>query len=148
MSFQPEETTDLNLRFFSIAIGVAIVHFSSGVVILINAKALHTTPLSLLAQVLSERPWAVSFVLIATSVLAVLPFVLKTKNRWLFVFLVAPQQILLLAHFMSAFFAIMSGQYPDGYAHAPDGGSAFIFVDQVWLLMVVVLHTLEYIEAL
>jgi hypothetical protein len=86
-------------------------------------------PLSLLAQVLSERPWAVSFVLIATSVLAVLPFVLKTKNRWLFVFLVAPQQILLLAHFMSAFFAIMSGQYPDGCA--PDGGSAFIFVDQV-----------------
>jgi hypothetical protein len=146
MSFLPEETTDLNLRFFSVAIGVAIVHFSSGVVILINAKALHTTPLSLLAQVLSERSWAVSFVLIATSVLAVLPFVLKTKNRWLFVFLVAPQQILLLAHFTSAFFAIMSGQYPDGYP--PDGGSAFIFVDQVWLLMVVVLHTFEYVEAL
>jgi hypothetical protein len=146
MRFQPEETTDVTLRFFSIAIGVAIVHFSSGVVILINAKALHTTPLSLLAHVLSERSWAISFVLIATSILAVLPFVVKTKNHLAFMLLVAPQQILLLAHFMSAFLAIMFGQYPDGYA--PDGGSAFIFVDQAWLLMVVVLHTFEYIEAL
>ena len=146
MIFEPEETTGINLRFFSIAIGVAIVHFSSGVIILINAKALHTTPLSLLAQVLSEKSWAISFVLIATSILAVLPFVLKTKSHWLFVILVASQQILLLAHFMSAFLAIMSGQYPDGYA--PDGGSAFIFVDQAWLLMIVVLHTFEYIEAL
>ena len=57
-----------------------------------------------------------------------------------------PQQILLLAHFASAFLAIMFGQYPDGYTR--DGGSAFIFVDQVWLLMVVVLHTFECIEAL
>jgi hypothetical protein len=65
--------------------------------------------------------------------------VLKTKNRWLFVLRFAPQQILLLAHFMSAFLATMSGQYPDGYALG--GGSAFIFVDQVWLLMVVVLFS-------
>jgi hypothetical protein len=147
MRIQPEgTTTDVALRFFSIAVGVAAVHFCSGVVILINAKALHTTPLSLLAHVLSERSWATSFVLIVTSILAVLPFVLKTKNHLVFVLLIAPQQILLLVHFMSAFLAIMFGQYPDGYA--PDGGSAFIFVDQVWLLMVVVLHTFEYIEAL
>jgi hypothetical protein len=118
----------------------------SGIVILINPKALHTTPLSLLSYVLSERPWAISFVLIATSILAVLPFVLKPKNHFVFIFLLAPQQVLLLAHFTSAFLAIMFGQYPDGYT--PDGGSAFIFVDQVWLLMVVVLHTFEYIEAL
>ena len=70
----------------------------------------------------------------------------KTKNHFVFIFLLAPQQVLLLAHFTSAFLAIMFGQYPDGYT--PDGGSAFIFVDQVWLLMVVVLHTFEYIEAL
>jgi hypothetical protein len=118
----------------------------SGIVILINAKALHTTPLSLLSYVLSERPRAISFVLIATSILAVLPFVLKPKNHFVFIFLLAPQQVLLLAHFTSAFLAIMFGQYPDGYT--PDGGSAFIFVDQVWLLMVVMLHTFEYIEAL
>ena len=143
---QPEEATKVTPRFFSIAVGVAAVHFLSGIVILINAKALHTTPLSLLSYVLSERPWAISFVLIATSILAVLPFVLKPQNHLVFMLLVAPQQILLVAHFASAFLAIMFGQYPDGYT--PDGGSAFIFVDQVWLLMVVVLHTFEYIEAL
>ena len=146
MRVQPEEATEVTLRFFSIALGVATVHFFSGIVILINAKALHTTPLSLLSYVLSERPWAISFVLIATSILAALPFVLKPKNHFVFIFLLAPQQVLLLAHFTSAFLAIMFGQYPDGYT--PDGGSAFIFVDQVWLLMVVVLHTFEYIEAL
>jgi len=42
--------------------------------------------------------------------------------------------------------AILNGHYHDGYV--PDGGSAFIFADQIWLLMVVVIHTLEYIEAL
>src|SRR5262245_2381150 len=139
MRVQPEETTDVTLRFFSIAIGVAIVHFSSGVVILINAKALQATPLSLLAHVLSERSWAISLVLMATSILAMLPFILKTKNHLVFMLLVAPQQILLLAHFMSASLAIIFGQYPDGYA--PGAGSDFIFVDQMWLLMVVVLHT-------
>jgi hypothetical protein len=119
MLLEPEETTGINLRFFSIAIGVAIVHFSSGIIILINAKALHTTPLSLLAHVLSEKPWAVSCVLIVISVLAVLPFILRTKSHWVFVLLVAPQQILFLAHFTSAFLAIMAGQYPDGLKKCP-----------------------------
>ena len=41
---------------------------------------------------------------------------------------------------------IISGHYHDGYV--PDGGSAFIFADQIWLLMVVVVHTFEYVEAL
>ena len=147
MRVQPEEATKVTPRFFSIAVGVAAVHFLSGIVILINAKALHTTPLSLLSYVLSERPWAISFVLIATSILAVLPFVLKPQNHLVFMLLVAPQQILLVAHFASAFLAIMFGQYPDGYT--PDGGSAFIFVDQVWLLMVAVVFTSLnfYVEA-
>jgi hypothetical protein len=49
-------------------------------------------------------------------------------------------------HFVSAGVAIMDGHYHDGYV--PNGGSAFIFADQIWLLMVVVVHTLEYIEVL
>jgi hypothetical protein len=42
--------------------------------------------------------------------------------------------------------SIMTGHYHDGYV--PNGGSAFIFADQIWLLMAVIVHTLEYIEAL
>ena len=49
-------------------------------------------------------------------------------------------------HFVSAGVSIMAGHYHDGYV--PNGGSAFIFADQIWLLMVVIVHTLEYIEAL
>lgn len=60
--------------------------------------------------------------------------------------LILPQQCLLLLHFVSAATAILSGQYHDGYV--PNGGAAFIFADQIWLLMVVIVHTLEYIEAL
>ena len=60
--------------------------------------------------------------------------------------LILPQQCLLLMHFVSAGVSIMAGHYHDDYV--PNGGSAFIFADQIWLLMVVIVHTLEYIEAL
>ena len=71
---------------------------------------------------------------------------MRQPRRIWFMLLILPQQCLLLMHFVSAATAIMSGHYHDGYV--PDGGPAFIFADQIWLLMVVVVHTLEYIGAL
>jgi hypothetical protein len=74
------------------------------------------------------------------------PYLMLQPRRIWFMLLILPQQCLLLMHFVSAAIAIISGHYHDGYV--PDGGSAFIFADQIWLLMVVVVHTFEYIEAL
>ncbi len=38
--------------------------------------------------------------------------------------------------------AVVSGHYPDGYV--PEGGSIFIFVDQIWLMTIIFWHTMEY----
>jgi hypothetical protein len=83
-------------------------------------------------------------ILIMTAVLAIIPYLMREPRRRSL--LILPQQCLLLMHFVSAGVAIMDGHYHDGYV--PNGGSAFIFADQIWLLMVVVVHTLEYIEVL
>jgi hypothetical protein len=80
------------------------------------------------------------------SVLAIIPYCMREPRRSWFMLLILPQQCLLLMHFVSAGVSIMAGHHHDGYV--PNGGSAFIFADQIWLLMVVIVHTLEYIEAL
>lgn len=144
----------LALRYFHIAIGVAIVHFLSGIDILISGgtAVLSTVPLSFLSTVLLyvhhdyliSHPHFVAAVLIAVAILAVVPFLRAATGRWLFMILVAPQQLLLLCKLISIELAIFSGRYADGYV--PDGGAYFIFADQVWLLMVIFYHTLEYVE--
>jgi hypothetical protein len=104
-----------------------------------------TTPLYLLGLIV-QNPISVAVILIVTSVLAIISYLMREPRRSWFMLLILPQQCLLLMHFVSAGVAIMEGHYHDGYA--PNGGSAFIFADQIWLLMVVIVHTLEYIEAL
>jgi hypothetical protein len=108
-------------------------------------SVLKTTPLFILGSMV-HNPINVAFILVITAVLAVVPYAMREPRRRWFMLLILPQQCLLLMHFVSAAVAILNGQYHDGYV--PNGGSAFIFADQVWLLMVVIVHTLEYIEAL
>jgi hypothetical protein len=142
-----EAATDrIELRHFFVTPGVAAAHALSGMAIFAGAASvLKTTPLYLLGSIV-PNPTVAAIVLIATAALAIIPYLRREPRRSWFMLLILPQQCLLLMHFVSAVIAIMTGQYHDGYV--PDGGSAFIFADQIWLLMVVVVHTLEYIEAL
>jgi hypothetical protein len=139
-------TNTIELRHFFVTPGVAAAHALSGVAIFAGAESvLKTTPLYLLGLIV-QNPIYVAFILIITAVLAITPYFMRKPPRSWFMLLILPQQCLLLMHFVSAGVAIMAGHYHDGYV--PNGGSAFIFADQIWLLMVVVVHTLEYIEAL
>jgi hypothetical protein len=139
-------TKVVELRHFFVTPGVAAAHALSGVAIFAGAASvLKTTPLYLLGSIV-PNPTAAAIVLIATAALAIIPYLLREPRRRWFMLLILPQQCLLLMHFVSAVIAIMVGHYHDGYV--PSGGSAFIFADQIWLLMVVIVHTLEYIEAL
>jgi hypothetical protein len=142
-----EAATDrIEVRHFFVMPGVAAAHALSGVAIFAGADSvLKATPLYLLGS-LVPNPTAAAIVLIVTAVLAVIPYMMRETRRSWFMLLILPQQCLLLMHFVSAVIAIMAGHYHDGYV--PSGGSAFIFADQIWLLMVVIVHTLEYIEAL
>jgi hypothetical protein len=135
------------LHHFFVTPGVASAHALSGFAILAGAESvLKTTPLYILGLIV-RHPSTAAFILIVASVLAITPYLMREPRRRWFMMLVLPQQCLLLMHFVSAVIAIMVGHYHDGYV--PSGGSAFIFADQIWLLMVVVVvHTLEYIEVL
>ena len=136
----------VELRHFFVTPGVAAAHALSGVAILAGAESvLKTTPLYILGLIV-QNSINVAFILIITAVLAITPYLMREPRRSWFMLLILPQQCLLLMHFVSAGVSIMVGHYHDGYI--PNGGSAFIFADQIWLLMVVVVHTLEYVEAL
>ena len=138
--------TSIELRHFFVTPGVAAAHALSGAAIFAGADSvLKTTPLYILGLIV-QNPINVAFILVITAVLAVIPYLMREPRRSWFMLLILPQQCLLLMHFVSAGVAIMVGHYHDGYI--PAGGSAFIFADQIWLLMVVVVHTFEYIEAL
>jgi hypothetical protein len=139
-------TGTVELRHFFVTPGVAAAHALSGVAIFAGADSvLKTTPLYLFGLIVQNAIIA-AIILIVTAVLAVIPYMIREPRRSWFMLLILPQQCLLLMHFVSAGVAIMAGHYHDGYV--PSGGSAFIFADQIWLLMVVIVHTLEYIEAL
>ena len=139
-------TARIALRHFFVTPGVAAAHALSGLAIFAGAASvLKTTPLYLLGSIV-PNPAVAASILIATATLAIIPYLTGETRRIWFMLLILPQQCLLLMHFVSAVLAIMAGHYHDGYI--PSGGSAFIFADQIWLLMVVVVHTLEYIEAL
>ncbi len=142
-----EAATDrIALRHFFVTPGVAAAHALSGLAIFAGAASvLKTTPLYLLGSIV-PNPAVAASILIATAALAIIPYLTGETRRLWFMLLILSQQCLLLMHFVSAVLAIMAGHYHDGYI--PSGGSAFIFADQIWLLMVVVVHTLEYIEAL
>ena len=136
----------IELRHFFVTPGVATAHALSGLAIFAGADSvLKTTPLFILGLIVSN-PVVAAFILVLTAALAVIPYSMREPRRSWFMLLILPQQSLLLMHFVSAAVAILNGHYHDGYV--PSGGAAFIFADQIWLLMVVIVHTLEYIEAL
>ena len=139
-----ETNNVVELRHFFVTPGVAAAHALSGLAIFAGAESvLKTTPLYLLGLIV-QNSFNVAIILIVTAVLAVIPYLMRKPRRSWFMLLILPQQCLLLMHFVSAGVAIMAGHYHDGYV--PSGGSAFIFADQIWLLMVVIVHTLEYIS--
>jgi ABC-type polysaccharide/polyol phosphate export permease len=141
-----QTATTIELRHFFVTPGVAAAHALSGAAIFAGAESiLKTTPLYILGLIV-HNPINVAFILVITAILAVIPYFMWGPRRSWFMLLILPQQCLLLMHFVSAGIAILNGHYHDGYV--PDGGSAFIFADQIWLLMVVVVHTFEYIDAL
>jgi hypothetical protein len=130
---------------FPAALIVIFVHFVIGMLLVFGfgVPGMHTTPLSLLSTVAEFNSEVVGGVLIATAMLAALPFAMIV-DRQVFVFCIAPQQILLVLHSTSVMLAITAGHYPDGYV--PAGGSYFILIDQIWLLAIALWHTFEYAQ--
>jgi hypothetical protein len=139
----PQEAPNrVELRHFFVTPGVAAAHALSGLAIFAGAESvLKTTPLYLLGLIVHKPIQRCYYPDRDRRSCNNTLFYARAASK-----MILPQRYLLLMHLMSAGVAIMAGQYHDGYV--PNGGSAFIFADQIRLLMVVVVHTLEYIEAL
>ena len=107
-----EDNEALHLYTLSVAIGVAVVHFLSGIALLVNNGGLRTTPLFFLATFFHYNAIPVAGIFIGTALLAIAPFLVRSPSRALFMICVAPQQFLLLLHFASATTTVLIGQYP------------------------------------
>lgn len=135
--------TPVNLRFFTIAVLVAISHLAIGLMVWLGnvEPALHTTQMDLISKIFNYNPMTVGLVFAISAIMAAIPFI-ETYPRRRGLLLVIPQQVILLIQAVSILLALWNGHYPDGYV--PKSGSNFIFVDQLMLLTLIVWHTLEY----
>lgn len=132
---------EVNLRFFTLAIGVAIAHFVSGILIITGGKSVaKTVPLALLGD-LCDNVYVLGTSLIVASIFAVWAF-LGERSRLKTLLMLAPQQFILALSLLSAMVAIITGTYSDGYV--PVGGWLFISADQIWLITMCFWHTIEY----
>lgn len=130
----------INLRFFTLALGVAAIHLYSALIILLGTTVvIHTTPLALLTFI--PPNWA-AVLMIASSIAAFGAFAFPNLNSRQVIWLILPQQLLLMLTMISVGLAIYTGHYPDGYV--PAGEGLFISVDQIWCLTFVFWHIIEY----
>jgi hypothetical protein len=94
-----EDDEALHLNTFSVAIGVAVVHFQSGIALLVNNGGLRTTPLFFLATFFHYNASPVAGIFIGTALLAIAPFLVRSPSRALFHDLCRPAAVLAPAPF-------------------------------------------------
>jgi hypothetical protein len=95
---------------------------------------LHTTGIQLVLD-LSFGSHIIAAILCAAVSLAAVAAIF-CSNLTLFVFLVFPQQFLLIASAIGAVFCVIDGKFADGAVYP----RPFIFVDQIYLVLLCVAH--------
>ncbi|MBO0696024.1 MAG: hypothetical protein J2P56_07980, partial [Verrucomicrobia bacterium] len=95
---------------------------------------LHTTGVQLLLD-LSFGSHIIAAILCAAVSLAAVAAIF-CRNITLFVFLVLPQQFLLIASAIGAVYCVIDGKFADGAVYP----RPFIFVDQIYLVLLCVAH--------
>jgi len=95
---------------------------------------LHTTGIQLVLD-LTFGSHIIAAILCATVSLAAVAGI-YCRNLTLFVFLVLPQQFLLIASAIGAIYCVIDGKFADGAVYP----RPFIFVDQVYLILLCVAH--------
>jgi len=94
----------------------------------------HTTGIQLLLDLVFGSHVIAAMVCAAVSLAAVAA--IFSKRLTLFVLLVLPQQFLLIASAIGAVYCIIDGRFADGASYP----RPFIFVDQVYLILLCVAH--------
>jgi len=123
-------------RYIVILIASAI-HLSWAAALLF--APLHTTGIELLLD-LSFGSHIIAAILCAAVSLAAVAAIF-CRNLTLCVFLVLPQQFLLIASAIGAVFCVIEGRFADGAVYP----RPFIFVDQIYLVLLCVAHGLQIV---
>jgi hypothetical protein len=118
-------------RYIVILIASAM-HLSWAVALLF--APLHTTGIELVLD-LSFGSHIVAAIVCAAVSLAAVAAIL-CRNLTLCVFLVLPQQFLLIASAVGAIFCVIDGRFADGAIYP----RPFIFVDQIYLILLCIAH--------
>ena len=95
---------------------------------------LHTTGIQLVLDLVFGSHIIASILCAAVSLAAVAA--IFCRNLTLFIFLVLPQQFLLIASAIGAVYCIIDGKFADGAVYP----RPFIFVDQIYLVLLCVAH--------
>jgi len=126
-----------------------VVHGIWGIVLLFSRAPLHTTPLGIIhaAPMLNNQYTAAATYLAASGLAAIPIFRTKLDTAFTGLLLSLPQQFLLMVSFFTAALAVVNGCYPDGYIPDKHGNPhLFIFVDQLWLSIGMICHTLSLVD--
>src|SRR5262249_28521617 len=123
-------------RYIVILIASAI-HLSWAAALLF--APLHTTGIELLLD-LSFGSHIIAAILCAAVSLAAVAAIF-CRNLTFCVFLVLPQQFLLIASAIGAVFCVIEGRFADGAVYP----RPFIFVDQIYLVLLCVAHGLQIV---
>jgi hypothetical protein len=125
------------------------VHAVWGLVLLFSDAPLHTTPMGMIHAIpYLNNQYVSAFLYLGASGVATIPLVKKQLDTTFVGLLTAlPQQFLLMVSFFTALASVIRGAYPDGYVPDKYGDPhLFIFVDQLWPMLGMVMHTLSLID--
>lgn len=132
----------LETKTLFVGLLVGLAHIASGLAVFIAPSAMAVTPLEAIRAIANYMGYTNGFagaVLFGVGMMAVIAATQTCSIRTRAI-LFAPQQILLVLQILAISFALVYGEYPDGYK--PIGGAWFILADQVWAFLLAISHTL------
>jgi hypothetical protein len=133
---------ELETKTLFVGLLVGLAHIASGIAVLVVPQALLVTPLEAIRSVQLYLGFQHGFsgaILVFVGVMAVIAANKSTTMKTRLV-LFAPQQTLLILQIVAISYALVYGQYPDGYK--PVGGAWFILADQIWAFLLAVSHSI------
>lgn len=131
---------EVKTLFVGLLVGLA--HIASGLSVMIAVQALQVTPLDAIRIATEYLGFTNGFagsILIGVGLMAVIAATQKMSHKTMMI-MFAPQQTLLFLQIMAISFALVTGEYPDGYK--PVGGAWFILADQIWAFLLAVSHSI------
>lgn len=131
----------LRFKSLSIILFIGVGHLLAGLSIALDPRSGLVTPFS---EIMSLGGSTAAPILIIAGALAIGTCFEATPTAWK-IFMIVPQQSILLLQASSLILTLFLGHYPDGYVPNAVWPRLFIFNDQIWSIFCFLAHTWEVI---